>query len=363
MQQKIYNFTDALKQLAKVIEMRENDKTVWIQRGLVFQDMGNHELAIEDFNKAIEIDQDYSKSWFHRGTSKLQSAQLMRSQKKSDKVKEALEDFKEAERLDEKEENPATLDVIWDGLGCCYHKIGDFEQAIENFSKAIDKSSESIEFYKNRSQCYFDMEDYENSIADLKTGLEYNSKDPQVLYKLGLTYFAYKKYKQCTKYMKQALKHRPFLTYEADIYYHLGLAYCRMEKFEKSIFPYSRCIERIPSDLRYRHERAKAYQMIGHHEEAVEDFNEVIKKNPKNAHAHFRRAFSLKALGPAHNPNVSIFSQTCNRLDLQNYLLAADDFEKAKNLDPLNPDLVINHKKLKGITCIVLCEPGEEKEF
>ena len=103
------------------------------------------------------------------------------------------------------------------------------------------------------------MGDYDQSIEDLLTGLQYNNKDPQVLYKLGITYFADKKYKKCTGMMKEALKHRPFLSYEADIYYHMGLAYCRMEKFEKAIFPYSRCIERIPSDLRYVHERAKAY--------------------------------------------------------------------------------------------------------
>jgi hypothetical protein len=36
--------------------------------------------------------------------------------------------------------------------------------------------------------------------------------------------------------------------------------------------------------------------MIDWHKEAVIDFNAVIKRNPKNAHAYFRRAFSLKAL-------------------------------------------------------------------
>ena len=76
---------------------------------------------------------------------------------------------------------------------------------------------------------------------------------------MGITYFAFKKYKKCIATMKAALQCKPFMTYEADIYYHLGLAYCRLEKFEKSIFPFSRCIERIPSDLRYIHERAKAY--------------------------------------------------------------------------------------------------------
>jgi len=83
--------------------------------------------------------------------------------------------------------------------------------------------------------------------------------------------------------------------------------------------------------------------MIDYHEEAVQDFTAVVDRNPKNAHAHFRRAFSLKAL--------------------KRYTEAADDFEKAKDLAPLDPKMVVNYKKLKGVSCIVLCEPGEEPHF
>jgi hypothetical protein len=36
--------------------------------------------------------------------------------------------------------------------------------------------------------------------------------------------------------------------------------------------------------------------MINYHEKAIEDFSSVIKRNPKNAHAYFRRAFSFKAM-------------------------------------------------------------------
>ena len=115
---------------------------------------------------------------------------------------------------------------------------------------------------KNRAQCYFDKQEYQLAIDDLDRALTVKETDPQVLYKQGIAYFAFKKYKKCIKTMKRALLARPYMTYEADIYYHLGLAYCRLQKFEKSIFPYSRCIEKIPSDLRYIHERAKALQMI-----------------------------------------------------------------------------------------------------
>ena len=75
--------------------------------------------------------------------------------------------------------------------------------------------------------------------------------------------------------------------------------------------------------------------MIDKHEEAVQDFNVVILKNPKNANAYFRRAFSLKAL--------------------KQYDRSVEDFEKAKQLDPTNESLMVNYKKLKGISCIVLC--------
>lgn len=130
---------------------------------------------------------------------------------------------------------------------------------------------------------------------------------------------------------------------EPDIYYHIGLAYCHVEKFEKAIFPFTMCIEKVPSDINYIHERAKTYQMIGDHEKAVEDFSTVIQKNPKNAHAYFRRAFSLKSL--------------------KMYQESVEDFEKAKKLDPLNPKMVVNYKQLKNVQCIVLCKPGEEKKF
>ena len=104
------------------------------------------------------------------------------------------------------------------------------------------------------------MEQYQNAIDDLDTD--------------EIAYFSFKKYKKCIKTMKHSLAQlkikntqgtnrdftlKQLVTYESDVYYHLGLAYCRLEKFEKSIHPYTKCIEKIPSDIRYIHERAKAY--------------------------------------------------------------------------------------------------------
>ena len=132
-----------MQQFSKVQELLPNDKTIYIQRGLVYQDMGNHQFAIMDFKQAIKIDPEYALSHFHMGVSKL----------KSRLVHKAIKYFKQSEHL---EDNPA----VYDGLGCCYHALKDFDEAIEHFDKAIHAKENNIEFLKNRAQCYFDMQQY-----------------------------------------------------------------------------------------------------------------------------------------------------------------------------------------------------------
>lgn len=152
-------------------------------------------------------------------------------------------------------------------------------------------------YLMHRASCNYDQKNYQKSITDLLLGLDKTPTDPKILYQLGLSYYADSQYKQCIKTLKAALLNKPVSSYESDLYYHIGLSYCNIEKYEKAIYPLTKCLELVPSNVKYIHERAKAYQMIEEHENAVLDFNELINVNPKNAHAYFRRAFSLKALG------------------------------------------------------------------
>ena len=73
MYHKINSFHEALKCFSKVLIYIKDDKTVYIARGVVYQDMGNHALAITDFNSAIELDLDLSEGYFRRGFSKFYS--------------------------------------------------------------------------------------------------------------------------------------------------------------------------------------------------------------------------------------------------------------------------------------------------
>jgi tetratricopeptide (TPR) repeat protein len=111
----------------------------------------------------------------------------------------------------------------------------------------------------HRAQCFYAMGKYEDCIKDYDTAIKLKQNDPFLLQGQGLAYFATGKYKKCIKFFKLALKNRPYRTFECDIYYHIGLAYSRVEKFEKSIFPFTYCVNKISTDIRFIHERAKSY--------------------------------------------------------------------------------------------------------
>ena len=89
MLEKIYNFHEALKQLTIMVNLLPDDKTVWIQRGLVYLDLGNYEKANLDFEKAIDIDPTCVAAIFYLAKSKLRGGD----------IEAAVADFKRSEAI------------------------------------------------------------------------------------------------------------------------------------------------------------------------------------------------------------------------------------------------------------------------
>ena len=65
---------------------------MYIARGLVYQDMGNHQLAIKDFEAALERDPDLSEGYYRSGISKFHSK----------RYKQAVSDFQRALEKEDK---------------------------------------------------------------------------------------------------------------------------------------------------------------------------------------------------------------------------------------------------------------------
>lgn len=121
------------------------------------------------------------------------------------------------------------------------------------------------------------------------------------------------------------MKLSPSKNIQGDTFYHIGIANSNLEKYSEAIEPLTRAINLEPKP-KYYHERAKCEILTEQNSNALADLNEVIKAQPYNAFAYFRRGFAHKSL----------------RL----YEEAAEDFLKARDLKPEDPRLIINKKQI-----------------
>lgn len=116
--------------------------------------MGNHQLAIKDFNKSIEIDPELSEGYYRRGVSKLASKSFH----------EAKEDFRLSKEYESDDMSERRNAGIPDGLGQCCHALKDYYQALEHYETAIELDGSNTEFLMHRAQCYHDQGQFDLSI-------------------------------------------------------------------------------------------------------------------------------------------------------------------------------------------------------
>ena len=159
-------------------------------------------------------------------------------------------------------------------------------------------------------------------------------ENPDLFYRRGLANYLKRHHKSCIKDLRKAIEFNINTKYLGNIYYHIGISFAWIDKYHRAIEPLSKAIEAHQDDIRYYHERAKCFTLVQMYENALEDFNIVLEKQPKNANALFGRGFAYKNLGMFQD--------------------AANDWERAKVLDPSNPKLCINYKHVYDVNYIEL---------
>ena len=151
MYHRVNKFQDALKCFSKVLVNIKNDKTVYIARGIVYADMGNHQLAINDFNDAISHDKELAEGYYRAGMSKYSLKRF----------KEAIEDFKTANNKEDAQiddDNTMTRNPgIECGLAQCYHSLREYEKAMDYYMNALEMDPKNTNFLMSRAQCYYDQ--------------------------------------------------------------------------------------------------------------------------------------------------------------------------------------------------------------
>ena len=121
-------------------------------RGTVYIKLGQHQLAVEDFNHAIRINPDYTEAYYNLGLAYYSLGQYQR----------AIENYNEAIRLKPDVAEP------YNNRGNTYNDLGLRQQAIEDYNQAIRIRPDYAEAYNNRGVAYYFQGNVDLACRDLQ---------------------------------------------------------------------------------------------------------------------------------------------------------------------------------------------------
>jgi len=196
---------------------------------------------------------------------------------------------KEIKRGD-KAENRENEAKFWFEKGRKFYLSGDYDKAIEFFTRAIEIKPNNPEFYYWRARAYYfkrtgffsclNKKKYLNkAIEDLEKATDYNPFDAYYFEKLGKMYYIIGEYSSAIAEFKWAIKLKSSKNYtypsRSFLYFLCGRAYFKKGDYKRAIDSFTKAINLFPDTLYYE-ERGKAYYKIGEFHKAVEDFIEAM---------------------------------------------------------------------------------------
>ena len=191
------NISQAISDFTKAIELNPNDAYAYTNRGLAYASQKNFAQAISDSAKAIEINPKYAEAYYSRGLAYCGTKEYDKAQQDMHKAQELgyVIDPKILDAIKKTSESKysvvgSVVKIAEEAYskGCEYSKNGNYDQAISEYTKAIEINPNYEQAYGNRGGSYANHGNLPKAISDYTKAIELNPKDVMNYYNRGTVY-------------------------------------------------------------------------------------------------------------------------------------------------------------------------------
>ncbi len=325
--------------LHKADTLYPNDSEVYEYLGRYFYTIGDFEDAIKYIDRAILIIPDdpnlhHKKAIFHEAVNEIQQAEnaynnsvlydiknALRYENRSSfyinffqDYKKALIDIEYAIKLEPINQH------LWYKRGYINYYLGNENQAIIDFRKALAIDSNLIDGITWIGKIFELKKDYYSAIAEYEKGIVLEKSNPQAAV---FCYFnragIYTKQNKLDEALRDYQKVIELDDKNGDWFYHRANFYLNViQDYNNALIDYSKAIELNPTNLDYLYARGDLYAtFLKKNTQALNDFEKILQIDPKNVDA-------INAIG-------NILEEE------RKYDLAITQYEKGIALEKTNP--------------------------
>lgn len=281
------DFDKAIDYISKQIALRESSYYL-VCRGLIYSDAMELELAIKDYEKALEYNPEDSIVWNNM-------ACCYRSLRQHKKAIECLE--KAVEVGKEKEKLP------YRNMASCYWDLGEYDKAFVWYKKALELFPDYTYLWKKMGDSYYDVNEFDKALEcyeHTKDRNDHYSDISDVWIKKGDK-------EKAIWYCKEGIRNAPSGK-EGRYYSDLGDLYMEMlMDYEKAISCYKKALaHEMEASQRFYYEAylARCYVMTGQAEEAKIHGQAALDELEKSGRT-LENHLGFKAYGTARMSNIA----------------------------------------------------------
>jgi len=211
-------------------------------------------------------------------------------------------------------ENPKSW-IAYNNLGAAYANMGNLQEAVRLYRKAIEIKPDYGDAYDNIGMAYANMGKAQEALALYKT----MALDPHfahvalVHYRLGNLYFKTGRYEDAIDEYKRSIglcgKTRRLVSIAQEAYYNLGNAYYNIGKKQDAIEAYKEAVRIGQPNLQALNNLASVLADSGEIDKAIGLWEKAVQLDPHFATAHFNLAVFY-----FHNKKYDLAIRHCDKV-------------------------------------------------
>ena len=254
----------ALKQAETLVPQFPHSASLFNIQGAVHKGLGQLDLSIEAYNKALAIKPDYVEVYYNMGVTL----------KEQGKLEEAIEAYNKALAI-----KPDYAEACYN-MGNALQEQGRLEEAIVAYNKALAIKPDYAEAYNNMGVTLKDQGKLEEAIEAYNKALAIKPDYAEAYNNMGVVLQEQGKLEEAIEAYNKALS---FKLDNAETYNHMGNALKDQGKLEEAIEAYNKALAIKPDYAEAYNNMGIALKDIGKLEEAIEAYYKALSIKPDYA--------------------------------------------------------------------------------
>ncbi len=188
----------------------------------------------------------------------------------------------------------ADVPVLYNSRGVAKVVKGDYDSAVEDFTRALDRRPRYVDAFKNRGRARQEQGDYDKAIADFNQALHLDPKRTDLYNARGSALFDKGEYDRAIADFTKAISLDP--KYK-NAFVNRGLAFLHTRRIAQAIADFDVVVRLAPNEPVGYVDRAMARMDKADFNSAIADYNEAIRLDPKNSGTYTRRGEAWRLQG------------------------------------------------------------------